>query len=205
MKIYRVTDKEFKQFGRVLDLDTKAIVEIAEKYEIPEKPTYWAGDKNFEALPIMEQIQNECFGGLLTQLGYCTGHNKMLNALEWHTCSEINIAITDMIVMLGDIRDIEAGNRYNSEKVMAFKVLKGEAIEIYATTLHYCPIEMGNNGFGNVVGLLKGTNTRMDFEPENPLLGSKNKWVIAHEENQEMLERGIFGGIYGVNHKIDEE
>ncbi len=205
MKIYRITDKEFKQFGRVLDLDTKAIVDIAEKYEIPENPTYWAADKNFEALPIMETVKNECFGGLDTQLGYCTGHNKMLNALEWHNCSEINIAITDMIIMLGDIRDIEEGNRYNSEKVMAFKVFKGEAVEVYSTTLHYCPVEIGKKGFGNVVGLLKGTNTAMDFEPENKLLGSKNKWIIAHQDNREMTERGIFGGIYGINHKIEEE
>ncbi len=203
MKIYRITDKEFKQFGRVLNLDTDAIVSEGEKIEIREFPTYWAQREEFECLPIMEAIQNECFGGLSAQLGYCTGHNKVLNALEWHNCSEINIAVTDMVLMLGDVRDIEEGNRYNSENIMAFKILKGEAVELYGTTLHYCPAEIGDKGVGFVVGLLKGTNTALGFKAENKLLASKNNWTMAHIENQEMLNRGVFGGIYGTNHKID--
>ncbi len=205
MKIYRVTDKEFKQFGKVLDLDTKAIVAEGEKIDVREFPTYWPWREEFECLPIMETVQNECFGGLSAQLGYCTGHNKMLNALEWHKCSEINIAVTDLILMLGDIRDIEDGGKYNSENMMAFKLLKGEAVELYGTTLHYCPVEIGENGFGCVVGLLRGTNTALGFKPENQLLGSKNNWCMAHIENQEMLDRGVFGGIYGPNHKITAE
>ena len=31
MKIYSVNDKEFKQFGKVIDLDTAEIVKTAEK------------------------------------------------------------------------------------------------------------------------------------------------------------------------------
>lgn len=202
MKIYRVTDKEFKQFGRVLNLDTSDIVAKGEAFDRDRNPTYYAGVAEFESLPIMETIQNECFGGLATQLGLCCGRNKMLNALEWHNCSEINVAITDVILLLGDLRDIEEGNRFNSDKVMAFKLLKGEAIEVYSTSLHYCPIETSEIGFACVVGLLKGTNTACDFETDNELLKSKNKWIIAHEENQEMIDRGIFGGIYGINHEI---
>ena len=206
MKIYRVTDKEFETFGKVIDIDTKEIIEVAEKTEMPKEGScYVASHDEFEKLPIMQTIQNEYFGGMPTQLGYCYGHSNMLNALEWHKCSEVNIAVTDLILLLGDVRDIEEGNKYNSDKVKAFKVLKGEAIEVYATTLHFCPIETAKSGFGCVVGLLKGTNTDLDFVPEDKLIFRKNKWIMAHNENTTLLNRGVVGGIYGINHKICEE
>ena len=206
MKIYRVTDKEFDQFGKILDIDTKEIIETAEKIELPSEGSIYAASlENFEKLPIMNVVQNECFGGMPTQLGYCYGHSNMLNALEWHKCSEVNVAVTDLILLLGDVRDIEAGNKYNSAKVKAFKVLKGEAIEVYATTLHFCPIETQKCGFGCVVGLLKGTNTDLEEKTDNKLLFRKNKWIIAHNDNKALLDRGVSGGIYGINHKICEE
>lgn len=206
MKIYRVTDKEFLPFGNVLDIDTKEILTEAEKVQMPaEGSVYVASREEFEKLPIMNIAKNEVLGGMPTQLGFCWGYNDTLNALEWHKCSEINIATTDLILLVGDVRDIEKDNRYNSDKVKAFKVLKGEAIEIYATTLHFCPIQTSKDGFGCVVGLLKGTNTELDFIPEDKCIFRKNKWIIAHEENAKLLEKEVVGGIYGVNHKISEE
>lgn len=206
MKIYRVTDKEFLAYGKVLDIDTKDIVEEAQKINMPtEGSKYVASNEKFEKLPIMEILKNEVFGEMPTQLGYCWGYNNTLNALEWHKCSEINIAITDLILLVGDIRDIEEGNRYNSDKVKAFKVLKGEAIEMFATTLHYCPIQTSKDGFGCVVGLLKETNTELETVVEDALIFCKNKWIISHEDNAELLEKGVFGGIYGENYTICEE
>lgn len=203
MKIYRVTDKEFLPYGKILDIDTKNIVEEAQKVEMPANGSiYVASKEEFEKLPIMNIVKNESFGGMPTQLGYCWGYNDTLNALEWHKCSEINIATTDLILLVADIRDIENNNRLNSEKVKAFKVLKGEAVEIYATTLHYCPIQTTKNGFGCAVGLLKETNTDLDFISGDKLLFCKNKWIIAHEDNSELLNQGVVGGIYGENHKI---
>ena len=205
MKIYRVTDKEFLPFGRVLDMDTTEILAEAQKVEMPvEGSMYVPSKEEFEKLPIMATSQNEVFGGMPTQLGYCWGYNDTLNALEWHKCSEINIATTDIILLVGDVRDIEEGNRYNSDKVMAFKVLKGEAIEMYATTLHYCPIQTSKDGFGCVVGLLKGTNTDLDFKAEDKLIFRKNKWIISHEDNAELINKGVIGGIYGENYTISE-
>ncbi len=203
MKIYRVTDKEFLPFGNVLNLDTKEIIEEAEKVELPEAGSMYVPSKEeFEQLPIMKDIKNEIFGGMPTQLGYCWGYNDTLNALEWHKCSEVNIAVADIILLVGDVRDVEEGNRYNSDKVKAFKVLKGEAIEMYATTLHYCPIQASKDGFGCVVGLLKDTNTDLDFISEDKLITHTNKYIIAHEDNTELVENGVFGGIYGENYKI---
>lgn len=203
MKIYRVTDKEFLPYGNVLNFDTKEILQEAEKVKMPPVGSMYVPSKQeFENLSIMEKAKNEVFGGMPTQLGYCWGYNDTLNALEWHKCSEINIAVTDIILLVGDVRDVEEGNRYNSEKVKAFRLLRGEAVEMYATTLHYCPIQTSKDGFGCIVGLLKETNTDLDFMLEDKLLSHKNKWIIAHEDNAELISQGVFGGIYGENYKI---
>lgn len=203
MKIYEVSDKEFEKFGKLINLDTDEIIAEAEKFQMPsEGSIYKASCEEFEKLDIMKTVQNEYFGELPTQLGYCYGHSNMLNALEWHKCSEINIAVTDLILLLGDIRDIEENNKYNSSNVKAFKVKRGQAIEVYATTLHFCPIETQESGFGCVVGLLKGTNTDLDYTPDDKLLFRKNKWIMAHNDNQTLIDRGVAAGIYGENYKL---
>lgn len=203
MKIYRVTDPEFARFGRVLSLDTAEIVAVADGIEMPaEGSVYEAARADFEALPIAKEIQKTCFGMMETQVGYCYGHSHQLNALEWHTCSELNIATRDLILLLGDRRDLEEGNRFDSSKVMAFRVHRGEAIEVYATTLHFCPIEVEPTGFGCVVGLLKGTNTPLEAPTDDPYLFRNNKWLIAHEENAGLIGRGVVPGIYGENYTL---
>lgn len=203
MKIYSVNDKEFAQFGRVLDINTAEIIAVADKIEKPaEGSIYEAGRDDFEALPIKDEIQEACFGCMDTQLGYCYGHSHQLNALEWHTCSEVNVAVNDLILLLGDRRDLEEGNRFNSANVKAFRLSRGEAIEVYATTLHFCPIEVEKSGFGCVVGLLKGTNTPLEKPASNPLIFRNNKWIIAHEDNTALIERGVVAGIYGENYTL---
>lgn len=202
MKIYNVTDKEFLPYGRVLNLDTDEIISAAEKFPMPQEGSiYVPSEKSFEELDIAKVIQNECFGEIPAQVGYCYGHSNKLNALEWHKCSEINIAVTDLVLFLGMVQDIEDG-KYNSEKIKAFKLKKGEAIEVYATTLHFCPIETDENGFGCVVGLLEGTNVPLDGEPDDKLLFRKNKWLIAHEDNAELIAKGVVPGIYGPNYSL---
>lgn len=202
MKIYNVTDKEFLPYGRVLNLDTDEIISAAEKFPMPQEGSiYVPSEKSFEELDIAKVIQNECFGEIPAQVGYCYGHSNKLNALEWHKCSEINIAVTDLVLFLGMVQDIEDG-KYNSENIKAFKLKKGEAIEVYATTLHFCPIETDENGFGCVVGLLEGTNVPLDGEPDDKLLFRKNKWLIAHEDNAELIAKGVVPGIYGPNYSL---
>lgn len=200
MDIYSIKDKEFQKYGKVLCLDTSEIVTEAEKIELPKAGSvYTASEPSFEKLDIAATIREECFGQLPTQVGYCYGHSKSLNGLEWHKCSEINIAVTDLILLLGNVWDVVDG-RYNSENVKAFRLEKGDAVEIYSTTLHFCPIETDEKGFGCVVALLEGTNLPLDVETNDKLLFRKNKWIIAHEENTALIDRGVQAGIYGPNY-----
>lgn len=139
------------------------------------------------------------FGGIKTQTGYCYGKSNKMDALEWHKNSEINIAITDMILLLGKVQDIKDG-RYDSANVKAFKVPKGAAIEVYATTMHFCPINTEDGGFGCVVVLPVGTNTVLEQKSPDKLLFKTNKWLIAHEDNTALTEKGVYPGIYGENY-----
>ena len=59
------------------------------------------------------------------QLGFCWGYNDTMNALEWHTCSEINVATDDLILLLGDIRDIE-DERYEEAAKIRDKIKEEE-------------------------------------------------------------------------------
>ena len=203
IEIYSVDSKEFKTFGRILTgFDTAEIIAAAEKIERPkEGSSYIPSEESFERLGIAEKIKNECFGTLATEIGYCHGHNSFLNAAEWHMSSEINIAVTPLVLILGHVWDIK-NKTIDSSSFKAFYLPKGSVVEVYATTLHFCPCEVQKEGFGCVVGLPLYTNTFLDTPAENPLLYRKNKWVVAHNENKPMIERGAVAGITGVNFEI---
>lgn len=203
IKLFSVNDSEFKTFGRVIEnLDTTEIIDAAEKIATPEiGSVYTPSEESFEKLKIANRIKNEYFGTLSTQIGYCYGHNSFLNAAEWHTSSEINIAVTPLVLILGHIWDIENG-KIDSSSFKAFYLPKGTAVEVYATTLHFCPCEVEKGGFGCVVGLPLYTNTPLDIIPDNPLLFRKNKWIIAHEQNIPLINRGVVSGITGKNFEI---
>ena len=202
--LHHVESGAFETYGRVIkSLDTDAILAAAEKIENPsEGSAYVASRPEFEALAIKEEIQNEFFGSLPAQIGYCWGHNNFMNATEWHTCSEINIATTPLVLILGHVWDVKDG-AIDSSKFEAFYLPKGTAVEVYATTLHFCPCEVEAEGFGCVVGLSEGTNTDLQIQPEDKKLFRKNKWIICHENNEALKARGVVSGITGINYKVE--
>jgi hypothetical protein len=202
IQLFSVNDEEFASFGRVIDfLDTKEIVALASKIESPENSSYVPSQSEFEALSIAKEIEDKCFGTLPTQIGYCWGHSNFLNATEWHTSSEVNVAITPLVLILGHVWDIK-NEKIDSSCFKAFYLPKGTAVEVYSTTLHFCPCEVEKSGFGCVVALPRGTNTPLSYNAGDHLLFRKNKWIIAHEENTVLQNRGVASGIYGKNYEI---
>ena len=202
MIVHKVTDPEFIPYGKVLEgYDLQEIIKKMEDTPLPEDSTvYVPSDKNLEALAIAEEFRCRAYGGLPIQIGYCNGNNHKLNALEYHRCSEVNVAATDMILLLGRQQDIAGDYTYDTSKVEAFLVPAGTAIEVYASSLHYAPCNGGEGGFRCVVVLPEGTNTDIDFnvasEGEDKLMTAKNKWLIAHPEAG--IE-GAFQGLKGEN------
>lgn len=203
IKVYSVFDKEFATYGRVVKgIDVEELIKVAESIEMPENGTlYKPSEEKFEALSIAKTIENDLFGGVPAQMGYCWGYNSIMDATEWHTGSEINIAVTDLVLILGHVWDIE-DNKIDSSKFEAFFMPKGTVIECYATSLHYCPCQTDDSGFKSFVGLPKDTNTDITHDNNNPLLFAKNKWLIAHSEAKSLLKDGALEGITGTNYII---
>lgn len=203
LQIYGVDDESFAEFGRrITDADVTEIVEAGKNIIFPQEGSvYEASTTTFEKLQIADWIRKECYGELPTQIGYCYGHNSLLNAWEWHTSSEINIAVTDLVLILAKRSDYRDGN-IDSAKAKAFLLKAGDMIEVYATSLHFCPCEVDKKGFGCVVALPKGTNVPLDETVSDPLLFRKNKWLIAHAENVGLIDRGIVSGITGLNYEV---
>ena len=203
LRFYSVNDKEFARYGCVLKQDYSTIAEAAGKLEMPaEGSKYEPSVESFEALPIRAMIKEELFGELEVQLGNCWGYNSYLNALEWHKNSEINVAATDLVLLLAKLDDIEDG-KLDSKKVVAFYVAEGEAIEVYADTLHFCPCQVADSGFNCVVVLPAGTNTNLDNKPEDKLLFRKNKWIFCHEDNEALKAKGVVPAIFGENYRVN--
>lgn len=206
MKIQQVTDKAFAKYGRVVTgIDFSELVEKMQTTPLPENVVYEPSVAQLEALDVCQSLQNVCFGELPIQVGYCNGNNYQLNALEYHRCSEINVAATDMILLLGWQQDVTADHTYDTALVEAFLVPKGVAVELYATTLHYAPCNAHKGGFRAVVVLLKGTNTPLEAAHtggEDGLMTAKNKWLIGHAEGG--LDAGIHIGLTGRNLDVRE-
>jgi len=205
MKIYKVTSEKFKKYGRVLNLDTKKLMEVMESTPLPDDVIYEPSIQSLESLELAKQMQKEIYGELPIQVGYCNGHNLLLNALEYHRSSEINIAATDAILLLGCQQDITENFTYDTSLVEGFLLPKGTAVEIYATTLHYAPCNASEEGFRVCVVLPKGTNADLEEshskdakkDGEDALLAAKNKWLIGHTEGG--LPEGSHIGLVGEN------
>lgn len=200
-----VLDAEFKPYGRVLNLDTQDFVAaMLPKDSIKAGVVYEPSDAVLEALPLFNQLQDEVFGNLPIEFGFCSGHNEKLNAVEYHRSSEIDIAATDLVLMLGRQQDIDyTNNTYATQNIELFFVPAGTAVELFATTLHYAPCRQNNEEFRCGVVLPKGTNLPLKIKPtdtngENRLLFAENKWLIGHSESG-VDKDGGFIGLVGEN------
>ncbi len=204
MKIYKVTDPEFKEYGRVVEgVCTDQILKVLkEQTPIPEGTVYVPDFEPISSLEKAKAAQNALFGGVPAQFGYCNGHNTKLNCLEYHRCSEFNLGTEDFILLLARQPEIEDGF-LDTAKVKAFRVPAGVLVEVYATTLHYAPCHAdAEKGFQVLVVLSKGTNTdrpQTDSDcDELTYLTAANKWLLAHEESSE-AKGGARVGLKGKN------
>ncbi len=198
MQVKEISKENFLQYGRILtkEYNVAELIEKMKEFSVPNGVEY---------IPSVECLENcnegkllmRGFGGELPmQIGYCIGYNKKLNALEYHRSSEVNIAATDLILMLGKQADVEENYFYDTSKVETFFIPKGMVVELFATTLHYAPCNVFDSEFKALVLLPRGTNNVLTIQEqdvkEDALLQAKNKWLLAHEE------AGIDGAYIGL-------
>ena len=209
MKILSVNDAEFRKYGRVVtNVDFAPLVEALKKMELPAGVVYEPSVASLEATSVMKALSETTYGEMPIQIGYCNGHNNKLNALEYHRDSEINVAATDAILMLGLLADVAPDFTYDTSNVKAFFVPAGTAVEVFATTLHYAPCGVDGAGFQVGIVLPKGTNYPLKAShakvnadgsapSEDALITAVNKWLIGHAEGG--LDAGSFIGLKGEN------
>ena len=166
MEIKKVTDPEFRKYGKVVEnIDFSGLIRVLqEKTPLPADVVYEPSAEVLEAEPVFETVQEKAYGEMPVQIGYCNGHNHKLNALEYHRSSEINVAATDAILLVGHQQDITPEFTYDTALVEAFLLPKGTAVEVYATTLHYAPCSVGDQGFQVGIILPRGTNYPLKAE-----------------------------------------
>ncbi len=210
MKIYSVLDEEFKAYGKVLTgYNTDALLKaLEEKTPLPEGVEYVMSEASLEYTDIFGMLQNNAYGGMPIQIGYCNGHNTKLNCLEYHRDSELNIGSRDFILLLAKVDDIVDG-KLDTSKVKAFKAEKGQVVEVYETTLHYAPCSAKKGeGFKTIVVLPKGTNGTVPklvpVNEEDKWMTACNKWLLAHAESAEAGD-GAYVGLTGENIDIEAD
>ncbi len=205
MELKKVTDKEFQKYGRVLKAEVPDLLNRLQQTPMPQDVIYVASAPELEACAELPMLRDSIFGGMPIQVGYCNGNNHTLNAVEYHRNSEINIPLTGAVFMVGMQQDVEEDFTYDTSKMEAFEAPAGCVVEFYATTLHYAPCNLQEEGFRVVVILPKGTNTEPPILAgkfaEDKLMTARNKWLIAHGESGLGAE-GAFVGLKGENLKL---
>ncbi|MCH4887023.1 DUF4867 family protein [Acidaminobacter sp. JC074] len=172
----RITDQAFNAYGCPHQASDFSDVYKTLKYETPttDQVEYVADFERFSKMK--SSISYKYFGEQSIQIGYCNGLNRQVDALEYHKSSEIIVAGTDLILVLGKRQDIKEG--YDISLAESFLMKEGEVVEIYGPTLHYCPVNLDGQ-FKAAIILPEGTNTGSDSAY------AKNKWLYAHPNSPE--------------------
>ena len=206
LKILSVNDPVFAAFGAVWgDVDPRLAEAVAKALEketpLPEGTDYVPEDPAIQNLDAAQELAPALFGGLPVQFGWCNGRNRKLNCLEYHRTSEFNLGSRDFVLLLAQQADMRDG-MLDTSKVKAFRVPAGVLVEVYATTLHYAPCQVDDDGFKVLVALPAGTNLELPDLPtrggDADLLWASNKWLLAHAEAVEATD-GAHVGLTGEN------
>jgi len=205
-----IADPALAAYGRLVDSRPfLGLVELADAITDidPLANIYVASLPEFEKDASIEALKLH-FGLVDIQVGYCNGPNSRLNAVEWHKSSEIDIAVTDLILLLGKRRDIDETGHIDSDRFECFYIPRGATLELMPETLHFAPCKVRPEGFKSIIVLPRGTNEPLPgqgtFEvgEESRYLFMRNKWLIAHPDRKVLVERGAFPGIRGENIEI---
>jgi len=210
IKIYSVTDPEFKAFGRVLsNVKADAAVAHARKvWKVDDSIGAAVSVPEFEADKDLDKtISQRIFGQMPVEVGWVYGRNSMLNALEYHQGSEVHIPLEDTVFLLYKFEDIDwtSEGMIDTTKVKAFFCPKGIITELAGWALHYVPVHVHQHlGFCDIFVLPKGTGTALTSPKsdtvDGKLLVAKNQWIIAHPD---LKDSGNVIGMKGPNIKIN--
>jgi len=206
-----IFDPALSAYGRLLESSPFAsLVGLADRITgiDPEANRYVASVPELEAEPSVRALRL-VFGFADIEVGYCNGPNSRLNGLEYHKSPEIDIAVTDLVLLLGRKADIGSDATYDSKKLECFYLPAGTTFSLDAEVLHFSPCKVQAGGFKSIIVLPRGTNGALDGEElafarnaKDRLLFMRNKWLLAHPDRAILVERGAWPGIRGENIEV---
>ncbi|MEI6875476.1 MAG: DUF4867 family protein [Spirochaetota bacterium] len=197
LELFAAEAPEFGEFGRLVEgLPTGALVDwMTANVPIGEAVAYQRSVGELEDLVGPEgRAGRDCtwkqyasavfFGGQAAEVGWVAGKSSQLNAFEYHKSSELFIAATDLVLLLGRLSELRDFARFDSSRVRGFVVGRGTALELYASTLHFAPIMADPSGFRAAIILPLGTNAPLEnvdtgLPGEEGLLWAERKWLLA--------------------------
>lgn len=203
LKINDLSSPNFKKYGYKLDGDFSDIVSyLIASTPMPEKDTlYIRDDEKMHNLDSFGPIKEFVYGMGEIEIGCCNGYNTHLNCLEYHTCPEVDVAASDLCLLLATQDDVKDG-KINSCDVEAFLVKKGECVVLNPYVFHFAPCEMGKDGFKCAIILTMGTNSDLKQAPNDKKLWKENKWLYAHKDTSQAKD-GAYIGIIGENIEVE--
>ena len=195
--IRSIHDQSFITFGRIIDDNIQEALEAVSAIvqSSQDGNRYIPSVPSIEKLTSIQSLSQKVYGYMDVMAGLVIGHNEVLNGIEYHQCSEVILALTDYILVVGHRWDMKE-NTYDSSLCEIFYVPQGTIIECYATTLHYTPICVNDEGYQTICLLLRGTGDVLTDGPQS-ILKRKNKWFIAHSQNFEKVQSGDYPGLLG--------
>ncbi|EBP4526821.1 DUF4867 domain-containing protein [Salmonella enterica subsp. enterica serovar Westminster] len=182
-KTLSIHSDEFKAYGKVISTKNidSLLKYLKDEVTLPhDRIEYVRSDECLSHCAAVSDIQRQIYGDMPVQAGYVCGVNTTQDGFEYHQGSEVIIAASDFFLFLGK-REFMQDDAFNGELARPFFVPAKSAIELYSTTLHYCPISINTQPFSAAIILLDGTNEYIPDENKPAMLSKRNTWFIAHE------------------------
>ncbi|MFT8459320.1 MAG: DUF4867 family protein [Liquorilactobacillus ghanensis] len=208
-QIEQINVENFKIYGNLLqNYDLKEVQNF-----FANQVSYGEGGNSYnpsnpvlEKMSAIQQIGADVYAGMEFSAGECTGQAQSFSAVEYHQGSEVNIMLTDVVMVLGKRSQIKDGLFNAAADAKLFFIPAGTVIEMYSDTLHYSPIKVEETGFKAVVMVLKGTNQALPvgFKSPNRWIVKKNKFQAAHAVRKDKLAAGSVEGVAGKLIKLQQ-
>ena len=197
--ILSLADRPEHALYRAVSADAGAFLAAAEKILPEETNVYLPCDETMTASAAVREIERNVFAELPIQAGWNCGGNTRMNGMEWHKTSEVVVACTDLVLLLGDHADIDIVNEtYDSSCAFGLYLQKGDAVELLPRTLHLAPLPVQGGRFVAAILLPSGTNLPLTGGISGSLR-AVNKWLLVHPENHRGIELGGKIGVVGEN------
>ena len=201
-KIYDIHDSSFSDYGVVYPFDNVSeIDDVISQYAKPKDGMKYVSPlKELESKRLINKIKYDIFGDMPIDVGLTFGHSEEFTAFEYHQCSEVNIMLDDVIMVLGKRQTLETyGTIDPNREAKMFYVPKGSIIELYNDTLHYAPLQVTSEGYKVVVIVISGTNTSLseNVVTANPRLVKKGKFQVVHACRKDKLAQGYKLAVVG--------